>query len=144
MITAEDDLLGHATADSHSASTASQVIRPAIPDTDRAMFTERYWYMGALLPAGDMVFSAGLGYYVNRKIMDGFAGVTLNGRQHAYCASRHSGSDPLTPTIGALRIEIEEPLRVHRIVLEPNESSLRMDLRFTASLPINDEGRDLV
>ena len=143
MIVAEDDLLGHATSASFGAEPA-RVHEPGLPDTAQSIFTERYWYMGALIPEGDIVFGAGLGYYANRKIMDGYAGVTLNGTQHAFSASRRCADDPLTPAIGPLRIEIEEPMRMHRIVLEENESGLALDLRFTAGLPINDEGRDRV
>ena len=143
MIIAEDDLLGHATAASYAAAPA-RVREPDLSDTVHSMFTERYWYMGALMPEGDVVFGAGLGYYANRKIMDGYAGITRSGTQHVFCASRRCGDDPLNPVIGPLRIEIEEPMRVHRIVLGANESGLTLDLRFTARLPVNDEGRDRV
>ena len=141
MIGPADDLLGHPTPDTFDTG-AQRVRDPEVADTNHSVFTERYWYMGATVPLGDVVFGAGLGYYANRKIMDGYAGVTVGGTQYAFCASRQCGDDPFTPAIGPLRIEIEEPLRVHRIVLDPNESGLTMDLRYTARLPTNDEGRD--
>jgi hypothetical protein len=144
MIVPADDLLGHPGADSFASSGASRVTEPQVRDTSHALFTERYWYMGCVVPSGKMVFGAGLGYYANRKVMDGYAGLTEGSRQHVFCASRHCRTDPLTPAIGPLCVEVEEPLRVHRIVLGANESALTMDLRFTASLPPNDEGRDRV
>lgn len=144
MITQADDLLGHPSADHFPPEDSAPVAAPSVSDTEHAMFTERFWYMGALVPAGDVVFGAGLGYYANRKIMDGYVGVTLDGTQYAFSGSRQCRSDPLTPTIGPMRIEIEEPMRVHRIVLGPNDSPLTVDLRYTSSLPPNDEGRDRV
>ena len=134
MILPQDDLLGH--------QTPARYDEPAIADTPHAMFTERFWYMGALVPRGDFVFGAGLGYYVNRKIMDGYVGITADGVQHVYRASRHCASDPLNTQVGALRITVLEGLGSHRIELGPNESALTLDLTFRAAMTPNDEGRD--
>ncbi|MEO8296401.1 MAG: hypothetical protein ABI574_01195 [Burkholderiales bacterium] len=115
-----------------------------VPDTEHAMVTERYWYMGASMPAGGQMFSAGLGYYPNRGIIDGFVGVTLGDVQYCYTASRHVGDGPLKPEIGDLRITIEEPMRTHRITLPENDSGLSLDMRFHAKLHPNDEGDDVL
>src|SRR6195952_2481524 len=136
MILPHDDQLGH--------QTVEYYCKPAVADTPHAMFTERFWYMGAIVPQGDFVFNAGLGYYANRQIMDGYVGISRHGVQYNFRASRHSGDDPLGTHIGPLRISILRGLDAHRIELLPNDSGLTLDLRFTASLPPNDGGRDRV
>lgn len=115
-----------------------------VPDTEHAMVTERYWYMGASMPAGQQMFSAGLGYYPNRRIMDGFVGVTLGDVQYCYTASRRVDAGPPKPEIGELRITIEEPMRTHRITLPENETGLSLDMRYQAALHPNDEGDDVL
>ena len=143
MITAKDDLLGHASAD-HFGDDGQQVTVPVVADTPHAMFTERYWYMGSLVPSGNVVLGAGLGYYANRKVMDGYVSVSIGGIQYAFSGSRACSSDPLEPKIGPMRLTVEAGLHAHRIELEPNASGLSLDLRFHSSLPPNDEGRDKV
>ncbi|MBG9388032.1 hypothetical protein [Caenimonas aquaedulcis] len=131
-----DDLLGH--------QTPARMSRPAMADTAEAIFTERYWYMGASVPDGRTVFGAGLGYYPNRGVMDGYAGFTLDGVQHSFRASRRLGANPLETRIGPLSIEVGEGLGVHRIRLAPNDSGLAMDIEYRASHAPNDEGRDVL
>lgn len=131
-----DDLLGH--------QTPARMSRPDIADTAHAIFTERYWYMGASVPDGNTVFGAGLGYYPNRGVMDGYAGVTLDGVQHSFRASRHLGTNPLETRIGPLSITVNEGLGAHRIQLAPNDSGLMMDIEYRASHTPNDEGRDVL
>jgi hypothetical protein len=84
----------------------------------------------------------GLGYYPNRGVMDGYAGVTVDGIQYAFQASRHLAENPLETAIGPLRISVNEGLHSHRVCLAPNESSLALDLQYRASLMPNDEGID--
>jgi hypothetical protein len=129
-----DDLLGH--------QTAMRACRPAIADTDVAIFTERYWYMGMDAPEGRIVFGAGLGCYTNRGVMDGYAGVTVDGVQHVFQGSRHLGDRPLQTEVGPLAITVEEGMRTHRIQLKPNGSGLALDLVYRAAFEPNDEGLD--
>ncbi|MEO8297115.1 MAG: hypothetical protein ABI574_04830 [Burkholderiales bacterium] len=114
------------------------------PDTPHSKVTERYWYMGTLVPTGRDVFGAGFGYYPNKGIMDGYLGFTLDGVQHVYTASRRIGDSPLEPHAGALRITVQEPLRTHRIQLLENGSGLSADLLFHGALQPNDEGDDVL
>ena len=129
-----DDLLGH--------QTAPPMSQAAVQDAGEGVFTERYWYMGARVPAGDLVFGLGLGYYPNRGIMDGYAGITVDGIQYAFQASRHLGANPLETAIGPLRISVTEGMHSHRICLAANESMVTLDLQYQASLMPNDEGVD--
>jgi len=134
MIFPQDDYLGHQSAGSFA--------EPAIADTPHAIFTERYWYTGTIVPEGDFVFDAGLGYYANRRIMDGFIGVTVDGVQHVYRASRQCHGDALDAYIGAIRITVLSGMGSHRLELGPNDSELSLDLTFHGAMEPNDEGRD--
>src|ERR1700712_652039 len=125
MLTPQDDLLGHQTPHTFDQPSSSDL-----------RWTERYWYSGARVPGGDMIFEIGLGHYANRNVMDVFAGVTIDGIQHNFRASRrlHSKTQTaLDPRVGPLRFEVVEGMRQHRIVLEPNDSGISFDLRFIAS-----------
>src|ERR1700756_850192 len=106
MLTAQDDLIGHQTPEPFARSAASD-----------PRFTERYWYTAQPLDANELLLDVGLGYYPNRHVMDGFAGVTVGRRQHNFRASRRLGARPLDTSVGALKIEILEGMRRHRLSL---------------------------
>jgi hypothetical protein len=129
-----DDLLGH--------QTALRMCRPGIADTNEAIFTERYWYMGANAPEGDVVFGAGLGCYTNRGVMDGYAGVTVDGVQHVFHGSRQLADRPLQTEVGPLAITVLDGMRTHRVQLKPNDSGLTLDLTYRAAFAPNEEGLD--
>jgi hypothetical protein len=131
-----DDLLGH--------QTARRFSHPSLEDTAHGVFTERFWYMGARVPAGDLVFGAGLGYYPNRGVMDAYAGVTVDGVQYAFQGSRQTASEPLRTSVGPLCITVGEGLRSHRIRLEQNPSKVTMDLEYRGRHVPNDEGLDIL
>lgn len=133
-LTATDDYLGH--------QTATPFSEVGMADTKHAIFTERFWYMGTIAPAGDTVFGFGLGYYPNRGVMDCYAAVTLDGVQHNFRASRSTANQPLSSAVGPLEFEVVEGMREHRILLRPNESGLSMDLRFLSDRQLHDEGRE--
>ena len=135
ILTANDDLLGHQT----SASFAEV----SIEDTRSAIFTERFWYMGATVPDRQLVFGFGLGYYPNRGVMDCYAAVTFENRQYNIRASRRTYRDQLRPAVGPLSIETSDPMARHRITLEPNGADISLDLTFSAFAHPNDEGRDV-
>ncbi|HVZ44190.1 MAG TPA: hypothetical protein VHA82_10315 [Ramlibacter sp.] len=130
-----DDPLGH--------QTAQRAARPAFADVEGGgIFTERFWYMGTNAPAGDIVFGAGLGYYPNRGVMDGYAGVTIEGVQYAFRGSRRLGAAPFETRIGPMTIDVVRSMRWHRIELAANDSALAMHLEYTAAFEPNDEGLD--
>ena len=136
ILQGNDDMLGH--------QTSSPMSQPAMADVGGAVFTERFWYMGTLVPDGSVVFGAGLGYYPNRGVMDGYAGVTIDGVQYSFRGSRHTERNPLRTEIGPFRITVREGLQSHRIELEGSGEGLSLDLEYQASLPPNDEGRDIL
>lgn len=136
MITSRDELLGHA-----SAAAAHEV---AVEDTAHSVFTERFWYMGTVVPRGDVVFCMGMGYYPHRRVMDGFAGITIDNVQHNFRASRRVPEGDLDIKAGALRIDILDGLLAHQIRVRSNASGIEMDLRFSGSMHVNEEGRETI
>jgi hypothetical protein len=136
MITSRDDFLGHQTSEEFS--------KVAVSDTKHAMYTERFWYMGAIVPDGKTVFGLGLGYYPNRQVMDCYAAVTVESIQYNFRASRAIDSDPLHTSVGPLEIDIASGLEEHRLMVRPNESGLLFDLRFFGRMHPNDEGRETI
>jgi hypothetical protein len=129
MLTPQDDLLGH-----QLPTTFDHV------GTSDVRWTERYWYT-AHPKSGELIFDAGLGYYPNRNVMDGFAGVTIGTTQYNFRASRRLRPNPLDTTIGPLRFQVIEGLRHHRVTLAPNESPLSFELDYFATLPGAEEAQ---
>ncbi|WP_066266503.1 hypothetical protein [Hydrogenophaga palleronii] len=136
MITPQDDLFGH--------QTPAPLHEPASDDAGVTLFTERFWYTGHVVPAGDFVFNVGMGRYPGRGVTDGYVGVSFEGRQFDFQVSRHAGERPLDTEAGALRIEVLEGFGRHRITLWPNASGLSMDLIFHGRTDPNDEGREII
>ncbi len=124
MLTGNDDLMGH------------QTPKPfALAGDGDPRFTERCWYTAHPIGAPDVIFDAGLGYYPNRGIMDGFAGVTIGRRQHNFRASRRLGANPLETSIGPFRIEVLVGAKRHRLTLDENASGVSFSLEFEGSFP---------
>jgi len=81
----------------------------------------------------------GIANYKNTDTCDGFLCVQRGGRQHNLRLSR-----PLRPdfdmAVGPLRVEIVEPLRSHRLVVERTDASpLHCDLTWSGTLPAHEE-----
>jgi hypothetical protein len=136
MITPRDDHFGH--------QTALPLHEPAADDAGITLFTERFWYTGHGVPDGRLAFNVGMGRYPGRGVIDGYAGVSLDGRQFDYQVSRHAGDRPLDPEAGALRIEVQAGFDRHRLVVTPNASGVAMDLLFHGRMEPNEEGRELI
>ena len=132
MLSPQDDLIGH------------QLPTPfdQIDNSDPA-WMERLWYTGHPAPGGEVIFDIGLGYHPNRNVMDAFAGVAVPGRQWNFRASRRLRPDPLTTTVGPLAIRVIEGLKRHTLTLAENDSGLRFELEFNATLNAHEEAGHL-
>ena len=128
MLTAQDDFIGH-----QLPTTFDHV------GTSDPAWMERMWYTGHPVPAGDIIFDIGLGYYPNKNVMDAFAGVTIDNVQHNIRMSRRLRPDPLLTRVGPLQIHVLEGLRRHRIVLAENDSGMSFDIEFHATLNPHEE-----
>ena len=128
MLTAQDDLIGHQTSSPFAKAGAGD-----------PRFTERYWYTAHPIDGTELMLDVGLGYYPNRNVMDGFAGVTVGRLQHNFRASRRLGTRPLDTSVGPLKIEIIEGIKLHRLTLGDNPSGISFSLDFEATFPAAQE-----
>src|SRR3954453_18267065 len=77
---------------------------------------------------GEVALASTLRLYQNNDVTDGFVCVRHAGRQHNIRVSRRLRPDMGTLTVGPLRLEIVEPLRAVRLVLEENEFGIALDV----------------
>ena len=117
--------------------TPEPVASPA--SSDRNVY-DRYWFNG-YADDGSFYFGVALGIYPNRGIMDCGFSLVHDGVQHAFHGSRRAPEDPSETTVGPFRIEVIEPMRVIRVVLEPNDTGIECDLLFRARTACVEEGR---
>jgi hypothetical protein len=126
MITAGDEYPLHQT---------SRPVRD--PGTERNLY-DRFFFNG-YRHDGSVYFAAAFGMYPGRNIMDGAISVVVDGVQHNVRASRLLGADRLDTRVGPVRVEIIEPLRRLRVVVDDAESGFSADLLFTARCPLFEE-----
>lgn len=116
-------------ADDFPLHQASEYIRHAA--TSDRNFYDRYYFN--LHPSSDSYFAIfGLGQYPNLGTTDAFLAVARDGVQRIMRASKPL-SDRFDVSVGPMRIEIVEPLEKLRVVVEPNEADVAMDVTWTAS-----------
>jgi hypothetical protein len=120
MITRFDDFLIH--------QIAEPVSQPGPSDRN---FYDRYW-MNGFDKDGGFVFEVGFGIYPNRQVMDGHFSVVAEGRQKVFHASRRAPADRSESEIGPFSIQVVEPMRAIRVLLQPNETGIECDLIFRA------------
>lgn len=90
-----------------------------VGQTDRA-WTEKIWaFAGAR--DGSLSMSFGLGKYVNRDVMDGFAGISRGTEQWTVRASRRLSPHFEVSEVGPIGYDVVEPLVATRYRLAPND-----------------------
>lgn len=105
-----------------------------VSQTDRA-WTEKVWVMAAARD-GSLSVAFGLGKYVNRNVLDAFAGVSRGTEQWTVRASRRLSTDPEATLAGPIAYEVIEPLRRVRVRLEPNDVvPIAFDLEIEGVVP---------
>lgn len=90
-----------------------------VGQTDRS-WTEKIWAMAASRD-GSLSVAFGLGKYINRNVMDGFAGVSRGTEQWTVRSSRCLSPDPERSVIGPIAYDIVEPLRRTRYRLDATD-----------------------
>lgn len=105
---------------------ADETFLHQIPDTfatvaqsDRA-WTEKVCAMAARRD-GSLQLGFGLGKYVNRNVMDGYAGISRGVEQVTVRGSRRLYPDLDRTSVGPIHYEVLEPMRRVRFRLEPND-----------------------
>ncbi len=125
MITAADDYPLHQT---------SRPFRD--PGTNRNQY-DRFFFCGYPVrsstdPLDEMYFGVAFGHYPGRNICDGAFSIIHRGVQHNVRGSRLLGDDRLNLSVGPLTIEIVEPLRRLRVIVNDPDSGIAADLTFDA------------
>jgi hypothetical protein len=90
-----------------------------VGQTDRS-WTEKVWAMAAARD-GSLSISFGLGKYVNRDVMDGFAGVSRGTEQWTVRASRRLAPDLERSEVGPITYDVVHALERTRYRLAPND-----------------------
>ncbi len=118
--------------------TPEPIAHPATSDHN---VYDRTWFNGFAVD-GSAYFGIGIAIYPNRNVMDcAFSTVTKDGRQHAFFGSRRAPLERTDMSVGPFRLEIVEPLRQTRVILDDNESGLGCDITFSARTAPIQEGR---
>ncbi|MCK9541471.1 MAG: hypothetical protein M0R03_05500 [Novosphingobium sp.] len=128
MLSAHDESLFH-----QAPLTFSQVT------TSDHRFYDRVFFC-AFAPDGSASAMLGMGVYKNMNVIDGFACIVKDDRQHNIRASR-----PLRPHLateaGPIRFEVIRPHREVRFSIAPNSEGISLDMTYTAEIDPFLEGR---
>lgn len=118
--------------------TPEPVAHPATSDRNAY---DRTWFNGYARD-GSYYFGIGMAVYPHRRIQDcAFSVVTPSGRQYCFYGSRRAPDERTEMQVGPFRLEVIEPLRRTRVVLDDNESGLSCDLVFSARTAAIQEAR---
>ena len=111
----------------------------ATPATGDINHYDRYWFNGHQRDA-EFYFGAAMGHYPVRGVIDAAFSLVRDGVEHSIFASGAMPTDRST-TIGPFRIEVIEPMRTIRYVVDPNEHGIECDLTFRATTVAIEEPR---
>ena len=92
-------------------------------------FYDRYFFNGYSAD-GTMFFVFALGVYPNLNIMDAGFAVRIGDVQYNLRASRHLNMERMDIQVGPIRVEILEPLKRLRLVIDDNDHGIAADLVF--------------
>nr|WP_235498018.1 hypothetical protein [Frankia sp. R43] len=99
---------------------------------------DRFWFNGY---DEDVYFALAFGLYPNRGTIDGAFSVVHQDVQRSVFASGRIPLDRTRTSIGPITVEIVEPLRVNRIIVDAPEHGLAAELTATARTPAHEEPR---
>ncbi|MEM7342428.1 MAG: hypothetical protein AAF467_27570 [Actinomycetota bacterium] len=121
--------------------TPEPIAHPASSDPN---VYDRTWF-NAYSDDGTQYFGLGIAVYPHRQILDcHFSVVEAGGRQHCFYGSRRAPQERTDQTVGPFRLEIEEPMRRARVILDDNPSGVSCDLTFTARTSAIQEARQIL
>ena len=118
--------------------TPEPIAHPAT--SDRNVY-DRTWYNG-YSPDGSYFFGVGMAVYPHRGVMDcAFSVVKPDMRQNCFYGSRRAPVERTEMDVGPFRMEVIEPMRRTRVILDDNESGISCDLTFSARTASIQEAR---
>lgn len=113
----------------------------AVPATSDRNVYDRTWFNGYATD-GSWYFGIGMAIYPHRGVQDcAFSVVRPAGLQHCFFGSRRAPTERTDMSVGPFRMEVVEPMRVTRVILDDNESGLSCDLTFTTRTAALEEAR---
>jgi hypothetical protein len=113
----------------------------AYPATSDRNVYDRTWFNG-YAPDGSYYFGIGTAIYPHRGVLDcAFSVVQPGTRQHCFFGSRRAPTERTDMTVGPFRIEVIEPMRRTRVILEENPSGITCDLTFSTRSAAIQEAR---
>ena len=123
--------------DDYPVHQTSEFIRHAA--TSDRNFYDRYYFN--LHSSSDEFFAIfSLGQYPNLGTTDAFLAVTKDDTQRIVRMSKPL-DDRADISVGPMRIEIIEPLQELRVVVDPNEADISMDVVWRGTIPAFEEPR---
>lgn len=131
MLTPFDDFPVHQTPD--------PIAHPVSGDPNHY---DRYFFNGYHRD-GDFFIGGAMGHYPNRGVVDAAFAFVIDGVEHSVFASGLMPLDRAT-RVGPISIEVPDPLRVIRFVVEPNEHGLSADLTFRARTAAIEEPKQTI
>ena len=109
-----------------------QVAMPiAVPGTGDRNAYGRYWF-GAFARDAGFTIEAAFGRYPNLGVVDCSLSIAKGDHQYAFHASGHAPTDPMVTAMGPFRLEVVEPMRELRIIVDDNETDLTGELTWKA------------
>lgn len=128
---ASDEMLNHQIVDTFAR----------VAQSDRS-WTEKIWAMAAARD-GTLSLAFGLGKYINRNVMDGFAGVSRGTEQWTVRASRRLAPDVERYEVGPIGYEIVDALNRTRYRLDDNDIvPISFDVEIEGVAPPATEARE--
>jgi len=101
---------------------------------------DRYFFNG-YLPDGEVFFAAAMGLYPNRRVIDAAFSVVHDGEQRNLYASGLAPVERTDTRVGPVRVEVREPMRTIRVVVDDNEFGVGADVTFEARAVAIEEER---
>jgi len=121
--------------------TPEPIAHPASSDPN---VYDRTWF-NAYDDDGDRYFGFGTAVYPHRRILDAhFSVVEAGGRQHCFFGSRRAPQERTDQSVGPCRLEIVEPFRSARVIIDDNASGVSCDLTFSARTSALQEARQVL
>jgi hypothetical protein len=101
---------------------------------------DRYFFNGYTAD-GELFFAVAMGLYPNRRVIDASISVLVGGVQRSLHASGRAPLDRRHTEVGPIRVEVVEPLRTLRVVVDDPGRGVVADLTFSARTPAVEEPR---
>jgi hypothetical protein len=116
----------------------------AVPATSDHNFYDRTWFNGYTAD-GEAYFGIGMAIYPHKGILDAaLSTVRAGGHQHSFFASGRAPGERTDMSVGPFRIEVAEPMRTMRVILDENATGIACDLTFeTRTAPIQEARQTL-